>query len=536
MRLRRHQQELLTVCDRILRGAPITTILCGVTPGGGKSLLPQILAHHLIPTIADRLCWIVPRKALQDQGARGFQDPAHRNIIGHRLECMSATNITNPTRGHAAYITTYQALAADTRRINAKEFRKHRYLLVLDEPHHVEESGLWHEALQPLVDQAVLTCLMSGTFERGDQNPIAFVPYTYLDDGVAIDWQETETQAVIRYGLREAWQEEAVIDLDVHYVDCQASWEQHGQSYVVESLANAKDKTAPALYTALHSDAALQLLEMGVAGWQVTKSTNPRAKMLVVAATIDQAKRYTTWFADRHLRATIATSDDSGAAHQAIAAFKRTGPGGYDILITVAMAYEGLDVPAITHLICLTHIRTKPWIEQVVHRATRVDYAAGPYATQKAHIYAPDDQPFRACIAYLLMARDQFRACAPVAAAPETEADTRMGELFEGDGLGRYPGLQIIGSSVVGVRDHALLERYHDVTRPSFDEILETPAERLAGLRASIERRCRSYERRNKLPHGTVNREVYREFRKSRGAMTESELIKTKDWVWKKYA
>ena len=86
MQLRQHQQELEEICEEVLDGRPLTDIICAVTPGGGKSLLPQILAARLIPTIADALCWVVPRQVLQDQGARGFQDPSHRSMLGHRLE------------------------------------------------------------------------------------------------------------------------------------------------------------------------------------------------------------------------------------------------------------------------------------------------------------------------------------------------------------------------------------------------------------------------------------------------------------------
>ena len=55
---------------------------------------------------------------------------------------MISTNQEHPTRGCAAYVTTYQALAADTRKVNAKEFRRKRYILVLDEPHHMEAEGV----------------------------------------------------------------------------------------------------------------------------------------------------------------------------------------------------------------------------------------------------------------------------------------------------------------------------------------------------------------------------------------------------------
>jgi hypothetical protein len=69
MSLRRHQRELAKICEVILDGRGLTDMVCAVTSGGGKSLLPQILAARLIPAIADALCWIVPRSVLQDHGA-----------------------------------------------------------------------------------------------------------------------------------------------------------------------------------------------------------------------------------------------------------------------------------------------------------------------------------------------------------------------------------------------------------------------------------------------------------------------------------
>ena len=43
---RRHQTELARIADRIAQGDRIDRILVSVTPGGGKSALPGILAGH----------------------------------------------------------------------------------------------------------------------------------------------------------------------------------------------------------------------------------------------------------------------------------------------------------------------------------------------------------------------------------------------------------------------------------------------------------------------------------------------------------
>ena len=533
MQLRRHQRELEDICEDILGGRDLTDIVCAVTPGGGKSLLPQILAARLIPTVADALCWIVPRSVLQDQGARGFQNPSHRVLVGHRLEAMMGTNQEHPTRGCAAYVTTYQALAADTRKINAKEFRRKRYILVLDEPHHLEEGGLWHDAIQPLYDRAVLRVLMSGTFERGEGSPIAFVPYESTERGASIQWENTASRAIIRYTLADALREEACIDLTVQYANCQATWlDAQGAEHHVESLAHAGKQTAAALLTALKTEAALELLRTGITHWQEHRAGHPRSKLLVVAANIEQAQKYTAWLQERGVPAKIATSEDSTAAYQAIKAFKRQGVGAVDCLITVAMAYEGLDVPAITHLICLTHIRTKPWIEQVVHRATRMDPLAGPYEEQRAYIYAPDDQPFRECLGFILSQRNMSHAHR--SSSREFGEEMAMGgpkALSMGDRA--ESGIQPLRSGVLGVRNQGL---WANLALPDqVDTQEETPKERLDRLRKQIEKHARAHEQSRKLAHGTVNKSVYTQFRKSRASMTEPELRKVMKWVSKAY-
>ena len=58
------------------------------------------------------------------------------------------------------------------------------------------------------------------------------------------------------------------------------------------------------------------------------------------------------------------------------------------------MAYEGLDAPEVAVVAALTHIRSRPWLEQMIARATRVDPNAGPYEGQQALVFHPDDPLF----------------------------------------------------------------------------------------------------------------------------------------------
>jgi hypothetical protein len=70
-------------------------------------------------------------------------------------------------------------------------------------------------------------------------------------------------------------------------------------------------------------------------------------------------------------------------------------------MITVAIAYEGLDVPNITHLICLTHIRSAPWLMQCLSRSTRFSPVLGPYEKQLAFVFAPSDPLFDYAVDYI---------------------------------------------------------------------------------------------------------------------------------------
>ena len=171
------------------------------------------------------------------------------------------------------------------------------------------------------------------------------------------------------------------------------------------------ETTRPALFTALRTGFAEALLrqaflavrelrarrrqERGLAPGEAAAGLG---KLLVVAPDQENARRYLDivrrWIpADQAADvAQLATSDTPGA-HEAVAAFRlRPEPS---ILVTVAMAYEGLDVPEVAVVAALTHIRSRPWLEQMVARATRVDPNAGPYETQRALVFHPDDPLFQ---------------------------------------------------------------------------------------------------------------------------------------------
>jgi superfamily II DNA or RNA helicase len=436
--LRSHQRQFANLIAAIAEGeATVRDILAAVTPGGGKSLLPVIAAARLIAAgVVQRIVWVVPRDSLRLQAEEAFTDPAWRLALGHGLTVRAAENAPDPCRGLAGYVTTYQAVAAAPD-LHLAEIRRQPTLLVIDEMHHLpalaefdagvpsppaascerpapEDAAAWSAALLPLLECARLRVMLSGTLERADGRGILWLPYrrgprrqTREVDLAAPGW------AVVGYSRAQALAERAVLPVTFGALDGEALWrEQNGLEAGPHRLAGRypTETTRPALFTALRTGFAEALLREAFGAARRLRAARRRdrgvaadgtapglGKLLVVAPDQANARRYRDllrgWMpaaqAGHDIR--LAVSDERDA-HEALAAFRlQTEPA---ILITVAMAYEGLDVPEVAVVAALTHIRSRAWLEQMVARATRVDPHAGPYERQRALVYHPDDPLF----------------------------------------------------------------------------------------------------------------------------------------------
>ena len=429
--LRVHQAQAQAVAQEILAGSQINEIVLAVTPGGGKSGVPVILAALLIPSFAERLLWIVPRNSLKWQGEAEFVDP--RWQTQRRLRACTG-NEPAPDRGLDGYLTTYQAVGLSSA-AHLEYVTKHQTIVFLDEPHHVSVDSTWANALEPILAAAVLVVRASGTFSRGDGKAIQGLEYR----GALVDLTERPGVRVIRYGRRQAVADGAIIAPELVTIDGAARWvDKDGADKSVESLNKAGDERADAIFTALRTDYAFSLLASCMKHWEEHLRSYPQAKLLVVAPDIETAKTYHQRLASACL-SEIATSDESAQARKAIDEFKR---GAFPCLVTVGMAYEGLSVPEVTHIACLTQIRSVPWLEQMQARANR--RALGKTG---AWVFAPAD---RALI-------EAWRMIETEALVPLSEAsqDRTKAEPSEGSG-GAAPSICPLWSTAHGLKEGQL--------------------------------------------------------------------------------
>ncbi|QSJ15662.1 DEAD/DEAH box helicase family protein [Nostoc sp. UHCC 0702] len=588
LNLRKHQAEFLEICKLIKAGQPIKKILMLVTPGGGKSLIPVIAAAQLIPnqpfkggfygTIADAICWIVPRKNLQRQGEENFDDSFFQKHLAHQHRVIANNNEPNPCKGMSGYVATYHAIA-DSPDLHAQEFRRKRYILVLDEFHHVKEGGIWHRVLQPLVDKAVLLILVTGTHVRGDRQPIAFMPYKQISGGLTPNLSNSEDTIVIEYTRSQALRERAIVPLHFEWGDGEAEWiDETGQKCSVESLAEAGDYRSIALQTALSTGYARQLLKNCVNNWQQYKKiNNSRSKLLVLAPSISTANQYLDWLKELGINTAVkATSDESKEAQSAIKRFKKeyklSDLKAVDVLVTVAMAYEGLDVPAITHVACLTNIRSEPWLEQSWARAARVDRKAGELK-KSGLIFIPDDQLARQCVEQIiteqeivLKEKEQNERESSGAGNGNNEENSKLqrnnyiiplnskltrlraSDLSTGESVD-YLETEIIQSVAqeLGISSSTInLKRFIEtynlrVINKDFENVEFSPQEFLTSseelniMRGKIENYVRAYARKNGKNPKFFNTEIVKYFGKSRLVMEIEELRDVWAWLQKNY-
>lgn len=513
--LRQHQADMISVADKIINGAPIRNIIVKACPGAGKSSLPLIAGKLITAGLADGLCWICPRRSLQYQGEKNFVDPFFRKLFNHNLEIRVSTNEINPARGTNGFITTYQAIGADDRQTVLTEIKSKRYILVLDEYHHSEaDDGSWTKALYPIYEAAKYRVLMTGTLSRGDQKKIAFTPYKKESGGFIPDLKNSEDTVIIEYTRKQALSEKAILPINIIFSDGVATWKTRSGKIVESNISTDDDnKSGHALYTALKTEYAKELLTLAVSHWQEHKKTHQRSRLLVISAGIKHAKEYSAYLKGIGINTRIATSDDGPDALKAINEFKN---GHIDVLSTVNICYEGLDVPAITHIACLTNIRSSPWLEQALARAVRVDYQAGPYETQQAYVFAPKDKLFLAVKEEL--EKEQLSIL-------QLHNSTRSSAREKGEDGGGFrlepapSGITPLFSTLTGKKEILLGGNSPALNIPEM-----TSSEMETDLLGKIESHIRQFAYQNRYSPKRINSEVFQHFGKKRRQMTIPEL------------
>jgi superfamily II DNA or RNA helicase len=518
-KMRLHQIELKTLAERIVKGEVTKKIFTAhISPGSGKSLAAAVFARELLQAgKIDRVVWVCPRSSLVQQGADGFRDPDFNPKYSARAADNTSPLFREVNSGKICYCTTYQALSAKPQ-LHFKECSLYKYLLILDEPHHLKdneaEDALWTKSTDPLVDNAQYVLLMSGTIERHDKKLLPYVTYEE-DSGYQFPKKDVE------YSRFDALLEEAIIPIEFEFEKGWANFEDdHGEHNV--EISNATDEEVSAVIQTFLGKTEFRdrLLTRGLEHW-VEQRKKYKSRCITICASQDMARAVAKQTKELYpaCEVALAISDDT-RSDKIIKAFRRKEFGHN--LVTVGMAYEGLDVPDCKHLICLTDIRSQPWLEQAFARVTRVDYNAIangiPYSEQKAHIFVPDDPRMQKIVASLKSEQDKGIKIKQERAKLEEEKEKAAGSA---------PGMMFraLGATSSGTETGTL-------NAQGIEEVLATFAPPIVieedekEVRKKIEMLARRRDKMRRLPPSSTNKLLMSQFGKPRNRMGVVELRK----------
>jgi len=410
----------------------------------------------------------------------------------------------DPARGYGGYVTTYQSVARYPD-LHLQEFQRARYALVLDEPHHLAHDESWERAVKTLWELATFRVLMTGTIDRHDAQRVAFLDYQRRDDGA---WDvitlDHARRPMIRCSRADALAEQAIIRVELGEADAHARFlNTAGDLRAIEAFADlAPGEERDAVEVTLDPKYALELLRVGAEAWHRTLRERPHNQLLIAAHRQEIAREY-----QRKLQlvlgmeVALAISEEGPAAQKALLAFRRRR---VPILVTVGMAYEGMDARGISHEVILSKYRSRPWIEQLVGRAVRPDpLARVPFDEQIATIYAPQDPLMLEVMRditdeQIAAARDPQIPWQPH--GPRERVDQHGGPLVLDSGMTAVAWRQLFGLTT------------------------RTPGQEEQYAREQVERRTRRIDRHRGVEGGTTNREIRHAFGKARDEMTLAEL------------
>lgn len=413
--LRKFQIELQEIARAIAAGTlDVKNIFAYVTQGGGKSSIAAIM-NEALPNM--RICWVVPRDTLREQGAQEYKSDASREIFGNSGELRPVRGAREPLDFGQGFVTTYQSISMAHESgghdsIFVNELSRAEYILILDECHHLpllesqdDEGKAFTRSILPLVAKAKIVIFATGSLYRGDNDQIAFVPHKSVKGRDVVDFGEREGWAFISYKRSDALHNKAILPIEFCFWSGSVSWVDGKGLHSLPDMRSAiYEQRSPALFSALRSNFAYRMLDKVIGDWQTYKrDVYPEAKLLIISPNIETAEEYLRHIRQWHLGARIAHSSVKGALSE-ISHFKGITFPACDVLITVAMCYEGLNVKEISHVACMTEIRSLPWIEQAISRANRVDKRKDKDGNDevpkkiRGFVFVPDDNGMRSIL------------------------------------------------------------------------------------------------------------------------------------------
>lgn len=368
-----------------------------IHPGGGKTLLALNIANAFYRQgHTKRVIYLSPRLNLAIQIEQDWSA-----VMNHYLSPRMGTIVhreNNPPLirgGQTGYATTYGS-AISKPVLHLQEARVNPTLLILDEAQQLGvakgENGFGtvsSDVAEQLMSVCEFTLIMTGTPYRSDGRKILGATYTDPDhDG--LQYIEADVRSTYIDGLSNSPEHGGPY---LRFFEAHL-WDGLGREELIASRETVD-------YRLSHGDPGAVvkvpqeygywsgLVDKTIEDIREYQSVDLRYCGLIAAGSQRQAKEIEADVRRRHpkVRALVAVSEDNEAARDNLRKFRA---GGYDLLITVNMAYIGYDYKPISVITILTPYRWEGYLRQLVARGLRVMDGV-PAELQTLRVNAPDD-------------------------------------------------------------------------------------------------------------------------------------------------
>jgi len=359
---------------------PDAKTLIAASPGAGKTWFSVVAAQQAIKDFGIDLVVVVsPSVSIKEQWRETFHRAgikAHARADNEALRFRVDQGI-NPTEDWRAICVTYSQLSRDSE-LFVEIARRKRVLLIADEVHHADDKECYGRSLEQLAEHSALRLALSGTPFNSSGGALAMCPSVEdLDDtGRAV----RRAKPLFTYGYGDAIRHRAcrpaefikVLGSGISTYKSLANnttW----QKVIDLAHANKTDSIGPlldpngAFFIRMATDALSALSDM--------KQVDTKAGMLVVAkdkahgaricALIESLCAANTEWAKYQ---TLEIYNDTEKAHERI---KQLDRDSTDIVVTVRMISEGVDVKRLRVGLYATDYRTRMFFIQFVGRFIR---------------------------------------------------------------------------------------------------------------------------------------------------------------------
>jgi superfamily II DNA or RNA helicase len=373
--------EACTGAGKTLHGCDVMRRLCDMSIAD--------LVIIVTPSTATRKGWI---EKLQEAGFAATDNPDYFTITDFD-----------------ALVITYGAFAKlDTALFGSTGARPiyNGIAAVFDEYHHGENDASWGLVIAQIAQRSKASLFLSGTPWRSNGR-IAVLdehlnmdgqPY-YQGDRVKADYAYTYAEdlakrgddrgtVVVRFAFHDSTftnpdtgQTERLINPHLGQMseEDRELWIEKAMASDVRIGKHVRTQGTVADYTISGNSLVRRMLNEGLAKLQEHRALSGHGVpvLLIVAQSIKEAKAIYSYVQDvltisaRPVRAALIVSDKESASHEITSAQEKCKGGLLDVIVSVGMVSEGVDIPQIKGVVFLSAIMTALYIIQVIGRLLR---------------------------------------------------------------------------------------------------------------------------------------------------------------------